>query len=71
MDETKKKEDFIVRMEEEQTVLKEKLVKLNAIIGGEKFKALDGYQQSLLIRQREGMAVYFETLSARLALNQD
>lgn len=67
----KEKEPFVLRMEEEQTALKEKLVKLNAFIGSEKFNALDGYQKSLLIRQREAMAVYFETLTARLALNQN
>lgn len=66
----KEKEAFVVRMEEEQAALKEKLVKLIAFIGTEKFNALDDYQKSLLIRQREGMAVYFETLTARLALNQ-
>lgn len=70
MDEkVKEKESFIVRMEEKHASLKEKLVKLNAFIGKEKFNALDDYQKSLLIRQREAMAVYFETLTARLSLN--
>ena len=64
------KEAFIVRMEEEQAELKDKLVKLNNFIGKEKFNALDDYQRSRLIRQREAMAVYFETLTARLSLNQ-
>lgn len=66
----KKKEEFVERLKEEQTELKEKLQKLISFIGTAKFNELDDYQKSLLIRQREGMAVYFETLTARLSLNQ-
>lgn len=61
--------DFVERMIHEQKELQEKLVKLIKFIGSEKFAQLDDYQKSLLIRQREGMAVYFETLTARLSLN--
>lgn len=68
--EVKEKEPFVLRMEEEQAALKEKLTKLMDFIGTAKFNELDDYQKSLLIRQREGMAVYFETLTAWIALNQ-
>ena len=68
MDEIKQ-EPFVERMVEEQSALKEKLVKLNAFLSGKKFAELDDYNKSLLIRQREAMAVYFETLTARIVLN--
>jgi hypothetical protein len=64
-----KQEEFVERMIEEQKALKEKIVKLNAFIVDQKFNQLDDYNKSLLIRQREGMAVYFETLTARISLN--
>lgn len=64
-----KQEPFVQRMIEEQKALQEKLTKLNAFIGSQKFAELDEYNKSLLIRQREGMAVYFETLTARISLN--
>ena len=54
-----KQEPFIQRMIEEQTELKERLVKLNVFIKSNKFNELDDYQKSLLIRQREAMCVYF------------
>lgn len=56
-------------MIEEQSELKERLVKLNAFLANKKFAELDDYNKSLLLRQREAMAVYFETLTARIALN--
>ncbi len=64
-------EAFVQRMVEEQAQLKEKIVKLNTFLKSNKFNELDDYQKSLLIRQREGMCVYFETLSARLELNKN
>lgn len=64
-----KQEPFILRMIEEQDELKERIVKLNVFLKCNKFNELDDYQKSLLIRQREAMCVYFETLCARLALN--
>lgn len=67
--EKEKQEPFVQRMIEEQSDLKEKLVKLNAFLKSPKVLELDEYQKSLLIRQREAMCVYFETLSARLQLN--
>jgi len=69
--ETKVKEDFVVRMEEEQAALKEKLLKLHTFIETEKFRTLDSYQKQLLIRQYEAMTIYFETLTVRLSLNQN
>lgn len=65
----KEQEPFVQRMIDEHKELKEKFTKLNAFIGSQKFGELDDYQKSLLVRQREGMAVYFETLTARLSLN--
>lgn len=65
----KEQEPFVQRMIEEQKELKEKFTKLNAFIGSQKFTDLDDYQKSLLVRQRDGMAIYFETLTARLSLN--
>lgn len=64
-----KQEPFVERMIEEQSELKERLVKLNAFFINKKFAELDDYNKSLLFRQREAMAVYFETLTARIALN--
>lgn len=68
MDENKQ-EPFVERMIEEQAELKDRLVKLNMFFVSKKFSELDDYNKSLLIRQREAMAVYFETLTARIALN--
>lgn len=64
-----KQEPFVQRMIEEQKTLQEKLTKLNAFICSQKFAELDEYNKLLLIRQREGMTVYFETLTARISLN--
>ncbi len=64
-------EAYVQRMVEEQAQLKERIIKLNTFLKSNKFNELDDYQKSLLIRQREGMCVYFETLSARLELNKD
>lgn len=67
--EKEKQEAFVQRMIDEQSDLKEKLVKLNTFLKSNKFAELDDYSKSLLIRQREAMCVYFETLSARLVLS--
>lgn len=64
-------EAYVQRMVEEQAQLKERIIKLNTFLKSNKFNELDDYQKSLLIRQREGMCVYFETLTARLELNKD
>lgn len=64
-----KQEPFVKRMVEEHKELKERLTKLNTFLKSEKFAEVDDYGKSLLIRQREAMAVYFETLTARIALN--
>lgn len=64
-------EPFVERMIEEQAQLKERVVKLNTFLKSNKFNELDDYQKSLLLRQREGMCVYFETLSARVELNKN
>lgn len=63
-------EPFVQRMIEEQSELKERFTKLNTFLKSSKFAELDDYNKSLLLRQREAMAVYFETLTARIALNQ-
>lgn len=63
-------EPYVQRMVEEQNELKDRLEKLNTFLKSKKFSELDDYNKSLLIRQREAMAVYFETLSARVALNK-
>lgn len=63
-------EPFVQRMLEEQSELKERFTKLNTFLKSSKFAELDDYNKSLLLRQREAMAVYFETLTARIALNQ-
>lgn len=67
--EIEKQESFVQRMIEEQKGLQDKLVALNAFLVNPKFSELDEYQKSLLLRQREAMAVYFETLTARISLN--
>lgn len=64
-----KQEPFVQRMIEEQKDLQEKLEKVNAFIGSEKYAKLDEYNRSLLYLQREAMAVYFEKLTARISLN--
>ena len=66
-----KQETFVERLIEEKAQLKEKLIKLNVFLKCNKFNELDDYQKSLLIRQREAMCVYFETLCARLELNKN
>ncbi len=68
MDENKQ-EPFVERMIEEQAELKDRLVKLNAFLVSKKYMELDDYNKSLLYRQREAMAIYFEALTARIALN--
>lgn len=65
-----KQESFVQRMVEEQKELKTKLVKLNKFIADKQVAELDEYNRSLLLRQREAMVVYFETLTARIALNE-
>lgn len=67
--EKEKQEPFVQRMIDEASELKEKLTKLNIFLKSRQFTDLDDYQRALLIRQREAMSVYFETLSARLLIN--
>ncbi len=62
-------EAFVQRMIEEQKDLQAKLVKLNAFFATPKYSEIDEYQKSLLIRQRDAMVTYFETLTARISLN--
>ena len=67
--EMKEQEPFVMRMIDERQELGERLVKAIDFIGSAKFNELDDYQKSLLVRQRDAMAVYFETLTVRLSLN--
>lgn len=63
-------EATLERLKQEQSELKDRLIKLNAFLSGSKFPQLDDYNKSLLIRQREAMAVYFEIITARVSLNE-
>lgn len=65
----KNQELFVERMLQEQSELKERLIKLNAFIESEKIMSLDRANRTLLLRQSDIMTSYLETLSARISLN--
>ena len=59
-------EDFKTRLIEEQSLLEEKLNKLNSFTQSDKFDEIDQRQQSLLVIQAGAMYTYNECLKARL-----
>ena len=61
-------EDFKTRLIEEQTLLEEKLNKLNSFTQSDKFDEIDQRQQSLLIIQAGAMYTYNECLKARIEI---
>jgi len=60
--------DFIQRLVEEQTELKEKIIKLEDFMFGENFSKIDPQQQKLLKIQIFCMKGYHEVLMQRLML---
>lgn len=56
--EENKQEPFVERMIDEQSELKDRLVKLNTFLVSKKYMELDDYNKSLLYRQREAMAIF-------------
>ena len=61
-------EDFKTRLIEEQSLLEEKLNKLNSFTQSDKFDEIDQRQQSLLIIQAGAMYTYNECLKARIEI---
>lgn len=61
-------EDFKTRLIEEQSLLEEKLNKLNNFNQSDKFDEIDSRQQSLLIIQAGAMYTYNECLKARIEI---
>ena len=60
------KEDYVVRLEEENSQLKERLSKLIAFIEGKRFDCLTRNEQADLIKQQEIMLDYQNILCKRL-----
>lgn len=58
--------DFLIRLENEQIELSEKISKLDIFIASEKFKKTEPIQQSLLFIQSSAMKTYFYCLTQRL-----
>lgn len=61
-------EDFKTRLIEEQSLLEEKLNKLNSFTQSDKFDEIDQRQQSLLVIQAGAMYTYNECLKARIEI---
>ena len=61
------KEDYVVRLEEEYSQLKERIVKLIAFIEGPKFTCLFPFEQNDLREQLQVMFEYQKILFKRLA----
>lgn len=61
-------EDFKTRLIEEQSLLEEKLNKLNSFTQSDKFDEIDPRQQSLLVIQAGAMYTYNECLKARIKI---
>ena len=61
-------EDFKTRLIEEQSLLEDKLNKLNSFVQSDKFDEIDPRQQPLLIIQAGAMYTYNECLKARIEI---
>lgn len=59
-------EGWQTRVIDEKEALEEKLVKLNAFIKGDAFKALPAEQRSLFGLQKKAMMAYFNVLKSRI-----
>lgn len=67
----KQEQEFVARLQEERTQLRERKEKLEAFIQNEKFKQLPFVKQSLMRDQLKIMTNYFQVLTARLELETD
>jgi hypothetical protein len=67
----KQEQEFVARLQEERTQLRERKEKLEAFIRNEKFKQLPFVKQSLMRDQLKIMTNYFQVLTARLELETD
>lgn len=67
----KQEQEFVARLQEERTQLRERKEKLEAFTRNEKFKQLPFVKQSLMRDQLKIMTNYFQVLTARLELETD
>lgn len=67
----KQEQEFVARLQEERTQLRERKEKLEAFMHNEKFKQLPFVKQSLMRDQLKIMTNYFQVLTARLELETD
>ena len=67
----KQEQEFVARLQEERTQLRERKEKLEAFMHNEKFKQLPFVKQSLMRDQLKIMTNYFQILTARLELETE
>lgn len=54
------------KLKQEQSELKERLIKLISFLNSEEYYSLDAQEKSLLTSQRTGMEVYLNSLTQRI-----